>query len=228
MAYSRKYEGYKEFLLNKICGQKQFNYTRNVGETMGMIRECQPKNFEEWEQWYLANATTNRNNPTRITEETLRDYGIRLREIVRNEFIPAIQNAIDSLTDEEIESYVRNLAINRTYDGYITEKQVISELIRRNFAEYTIIESTPEQDHAHNIDYVIEVNNYKIGLQIKPITANANFGGYSLPERLQNSFDAFKEEYGGKVFIIFSMDSKIANVEVIEEIRNEINRLNSF
>ena len=43
MAYSRKYEGYKEFLLNKICGQKQFNYTRNVGETMALIRECQEK-----------------------------------------------------------------------------------------------------------------------------------------------------------------------------------------
>lgn len=228
MAYSRKYDGYKEFLLNKICNQKQFNYTRNVGETMALIRECQPSSYEEWENWYFENAKTKRKQPTRITRDIMNNYGVQLREVVRNEFIPAILDAIQNLTDEEIESYVYNLAVKRTYDGYITEKKTVSELISKHFPDVLIEESTPEQDHAGNIDFIINVGNYKIGLQIKPITANSNFGAYSLPERLQESFDAFQQEYGGMVFIVFSKDGKIANEDIVNDIKNEIERLKSM
>jgi len=228
MAYSRKYEGYKEFLLNKICGQKQYNYPRNVGETMALIRKCRPNSIEDWESWYFNNAQTNTKEPERITEETLKNLGVKLREVMRNEFIPAILDAIDKLTDEEIESYVYNLVINRTYDGYITEKLVVSELLSKKFPNVTIEESTPEQDHAGNIDYVINVNKFKIGIQIKPITANANFGGFSLTERMQDSFNSFQEEFGGEVFIVFSKEGKIDNIEVIENIQNEIDRLHNI
>ncbi len=228
MAYSRKYEGYKEFLLNKICGQKQYNFTHTVGETMALIRKCQPNTIEDWERWYFNNAQTNTKEPRRITEETIKNLGVKFREVMRNEFIPAILDAIDKLTDEEIESYVYNLVINRTYDGYITEKLVVSELLSKKFPNVTIEESTPEQDHAGNIDYVINVNKFKIGIQIKPITANANFGGFSLTERMQDSFNSFQEEFGGEVFIVFSKEGKIDNIEVIENIQNEIDRLHNI
>ena len=36
------------------------------------------------------------------------------------------------------------------------------------------------------------------------------------------SFEDFKEQYGGNVFIVFSLDGEIANKEVIEQIRAEI------
>jgi hypothetical protein len=35
----------------------------------------------------------------------------------------------------------------------------------------------------------------------------------------------FEEQYGGKVFIVFSLDGEIGNKEVIEQIRKEIERL---
>ena len=35
----------------------------------------------------------------------------------------------------------------------------------------------------------------------------------------------FKENYGGNVFTVYSVDDKIANIEVIELITAEINRL---
>jgi hypothetical protein len=72
---------------------------------------------------------------------------------------------------------------------------------------------------------VAHVGNHQIGIQIKPVTANANFGGYSLTERMKASFEAFKEEYGGEVFVVFSLDGKIANPDVIEEMSKEIKRL---
>lgn len=65
-----------------------------------------------------------------------------------------------------------------------------------------------------------------IGIQIKPITAKANFGGYSLSERMKSSFTSFKERYGGNVFVVLSLKGEIANKEVIDQIRAEIKRLN--
>ncbi len=42
---------------------------------------------------------------------------------------------------------------------------------------------------------------------------------------MKNSFTGFEEQYGGKVFIVFSLDGEIRNKEVIEQIRQEIERL---
>ena len=63
------------------------------------------------------------------------------------------------------------------------------------------------------------------GVQIKPITAKSNFGNYSASERMKASFQDFEAEYGGKVFIIFSLDGEIANENVLKEIEKEIERL---
>lgn len=69
------------------------------------------------------------------------------------------------------------------------------------------------------------VGDYQFGLQIKPVTANANFGGYSLSERMKHSFQDFTEKYGGKVFIVYSLKGEIANKEVVNDIADEIKRL---
>ena len=60
---------------------------------------------------------------------------------------------------------------------------------------------------------------------MKPTTAKANFGNYSVSERMRNSFAAFTDEFDNKVFIIFSLDDAIANPEILPEIAAEIERL---
>lgn len=77
------------------------------------------------------------------------------------------------------------------------------------------------------IDYIAKIGDKAIGIQIKPITASANFGSYSLTERMKVSFESFKERYGGNVFIVFSLDGEIANKEVIGQIQSEIDRLSN-
>ena len=42
---------------------------------------------------------------------------------------------------------------------------------------------------------------------------------------MKASFANFKKDFGGNVFIVFSLAGEIANIEVIEQIRNEIKRL---
>ena len=49
---------------------------------MALIRECQPKSFEEWGKWYFENATTDGKVPGKITKENLEELGERLQLII--------------------------------------------------------------------------------------------------------------------------------------------------
>lgn len=161
----------------------------------------------------------------KITVESLKELGERLYAKITEVVIPEWESAFRELTEQDCIDYIYNLTINRTYDGYLREKSVINDGLAKIFSDITFEESDPELDHAGDIDYIAKVGDKAIGIQIKPITASANFGSYSLTERMKASFESFKEQYGGNVFIVFSLDGEIANKEVIEQIKLEINRL---
>ena len=217
--------GKKERVLNYACQTYQLSRPNKVGAVMALIRECQPNTFEEWEQWYFLNAHTSGKKPTKITNESLRELGERLYAKITEIVIPEWESAFRELTEQDCIDYIYNLTINRTYDGYLREKSVINDGLAKLFPDVVFEESDPELDHAGDIDYVAKVGNASMGIQIKPITASANFGSYSLTERMKASFESFKEQYGGNVFVVFSLDGEIANKDVIGQINNEINRL---
>ena len=217
--------GKKERVLNYACQTYRLSRPNKVGSVMALIRECQPNSFEEWEQGYFLNARTSGKNPTKITNESLRELGERLYAKITEIVIPEWESAFRELTEQDCIDYIYNLTINRTYDGYLREKSVINDGLAKLFPDVVFEESDPELDHAGDIDYVAKVGNASIGIQIKPITASANFGSYSLTERMKASFESFKEQYGGNVFVVFSLDGEIANKDVIGQINNEINRL---
>lgn len=217
--------GKKERVLNYACQTYQLSRPNKVGAVMALIRECQPNTFEEWEQWYFLNAHTSGKKPTKITNKSLRELGERLYAKITEIVIPEWESAFRELTEQDCIDYIYNLTINRTYDGYLREKSVINDGLAKLFPDVVFEESDPELDHAGDIDYVAKIGNASIGIQIKPITASANFGSYSLTERMKASFESFKEQYGGNVFIVFSLDGEIANKDVIGQINNEINRL---
>ncbi|MBR5254612.1 MAG: MjaI family restriction endonuclease [Bacteroidales bacterium] len=217
--------GKKERVLNYACQTYQLSRPNKVGAVMALIRECQPNSFEEWEQWYFLNAHTSGKKPTKITNESLRELGERLYVKITEIVIPEWESAFRELTEQDCIDYIYNLTINRTYDGYLREKSVINDGLAKLFPDVVFEESDPELDHAGDIDYVAKIGNASIGIQIKPITASANFGSYSLTERMKASFESFKEQYGGNVFVVFSLDGEIANKEVIEQMKLEIERL---
>ena len=219
------FAGKKEFLLNHACQLYQLTRPNKVGAVMNLIRQCQPTSIEEWEKWYFKNAKTEGKTPVRISKESLLELGERLYTKMTELVIPQIQEAINNITRQDCIDYVYNLTINRTYDGYQREKSVVNDGLAKIFKDVEFMESDPELDHAGDIDYVAKVGKYQIGIQIKPVTANANFGGYSLSERMKASFEDFTEKFGGNVFVVYSLDGKIANQEVIESIANEIKRL---
>jgi hypothetical protein len=219
--------GKKEKVLNYACQTYQLSRPNKVGAVMALIRECQPQTFEQWETWYFENAVTEGKNSFRVTKESLTELGERLYAKIIEVVIPEWIEAFENLTEEDCVAYIYNLTINRTYDGYLREKSVVNDGLAKQFPNLIFEESTPEIDHAGDIDYIAKIGEKAIGIQIKPITAKANFGSYSLTERMKASFNDFQEQFGGKVFVIFSLDGEIANKEVIEEIQKEVKRLES-
>jgi hypothetical protein len=159
-------------------------------------------------------------NP-KIVEELGERLFIKIKEIV----IPEWTEAFNQLAVQDCIDYIHNLTINRTFDGFIREKSVIEDNLAKAFPTVKFEESDPQLDHAGDIDYLGWVGDKAFGIQIKPVTAKANFGNYSATERMKSSFDDFREKFGGQVFVVFSIDDKIKNEEVVELIAKEIRRL---
>jgi hypothetical protein len=222
--YSMEF-GKKEKVLNYTCQTYQLSRPNKVGAVMALIRECQPKTIQEWEEWYFENATTYGKNTFKVTKESLEELGERLYEKITEVVIPEWQESFNSLTKQDCYDYIYNLTINRTFDGFLREKSVVNDGLAKIFTEVKFEESPSELDHAGDIDYLgFVTENSAFGIQIKPVTAQSNFGNYSVSERMKASFESFEQDYKGKVFIVFSLDGEIANKEVIKEIEMEIER----
>jgi len=217
--------GKKEKVLNYACQTYQLSRPNKVGAVMSLIRECQPATLQEWEQWYFENAYTDSKTPTKITSESLRELGERLYTKITEVVIPEWREAFSQLTIQDCLDYIYNLTINRTFDGFLREKSVVNDGLSKIFPDIIFEESDTELDHAGDIDYVAKIGNKALGIQIKPVTAKANFGNYSPTERMKASFTDFEEKYGGSVFIVFSLDGEIGNKEVIAQIGKEIIKL---
>ena len=222
--YSKNF-GKKEKVLNYTCKNYQLTRPNKVGAVMSLIRECQPKTIEEWEKWYWEKAYTESKNPSKVTREVLKELGERLYVKITKIVIPEWREAFSQLTLQDCIDYVYNLTINRTYDGFYREKSVVTDNLAKEFPNVKFVESEPELDHAGDIDYLGYVGEKAFGIQIKPVTAKADFGNFFSSDRMKASFREFERKYGGKVFIVFSVDDEIKNKEVIREIRDEIKRL---
>ena len=217
--------GSKEIVLNYANRRWGLTKTKKVGEVMAMIRQCQPRTFQEWQDWYFKNAFTNTKQPIKMTKEILTELGQRLYEKITEIVAPQLREALATLTLQDCIDYIYELTIHRTFDGYLTEKSVVHDTLAKEFPDIVFEETNPDLDHAGDIDFIGKVGNRAFGLQIKPITAHASLGNFSVTARMEQSFRDFEKQFGGKVLIIFSVEDKIKNKEVIGHIRAEITRL---
>jgi len=221
--------GKKEKVLNYTSNAYHLTRPPKVGAVMALIRECQPKTFEEWEKYYFEKAYTKTKIPVKVTKEILLELGERLYEKITEVVIPEWTEAFNQITKQDCYDYVYEVTIPRTFDGFLTEKSVINDFLSKQFPEITFEESDSDLDHSGDIDYIGRIGNKAIGIQIKPITATSNFGNYNLSKRMQANFEDFEEKYGGKVFVIFSSKNgnkkEVKNTEVLTQIADEIHRL---
>lgn len=216
----------KEWILNIATNRWGLNKKNSVGPTSQWIRECSPKTVEEWREFYfakLADLVREKGMPL-SAQAYLEDLGrklyIKITEVIEAE--------IREVTEEDCIQYIHELVINRTYNGYLTEIETIYDRLQR---ELNIeIKPAPDKwDRLYNVDFYIPIGKKYLGLQIKPITYEQTPEVYRWKEWLIKTHQKFEKDYGGKVFIIFSIKQdnrkEIYNPEVIEEIRKEIRKL---
>lgn len=206
----------KEWILNSAMNRFQLNFKRNVGATSESIRKCAPKSLDEWRNYYYANV-----KPEQHIEELGKKLYVKITEVIQSE--------VQEVTEQDCIDYMKQLVIDRTYDGYTTEIQTIYGQLQ--ILLNVKIEPAPDEwDRLFNVDFFIEVNGKYIGLQIKPINSGLQIPEIHKEYALQaKTHEKFKQQFGGSVFYIYSEKvngkKEIANKEVVEEIRKEIEML---
>lgn len=208
----------KEWVLNSATNRFQLNFKRNVGATSEAIRKCEPKSFEEWQNYYFENVRTQE----QIVELGKKLY-VKITEVLVAE--------INEITEEDCINYIKELVIDRTYDGYVREIKTIYEQLAIELNR-KISPAPDEWDRLFNVDFYIEINGKYLGLQIKPVSQVSSIPEIYKERGIQKeTHKEFTQKFGGKVFYLFSSkvgDKKIiVNTEVIDEIKEEINRLSN-
>jgi len=214
-----------ETLLNYGLNRWGLNKAYSVGALSELIRSCAPNEYKEWEEFYFTKGKQKKKNGINITREYITGLGqtlyIKLSEVVQSE--------LAAITEEECIEYAYNLVLRRTYDGYRTEIETIYGQLES--AVERKIEPAPDNwDRAYSVDFFIQVKDKFIGIQIKPIASGQALNQYQWIEMHMVNHQKFEREFGGKVFFVYSTKStagkkKIHNVEVIDQIRAEIQRL---
>lgn len=212
-----------EWVLNLAFNRWQLNRPRYVGKLSEAIRQCAPRNLDEWEQYYLNEVKPEGEMLADTMEKHLQEVGRRLYEKISQQ----LREEIEAITEQDCIRYVREVIIKRTYQGYRTEKRIASEQLQKLLGMQ--LEPAPDEwDRQYNVDFFVRVVNGVIGIQIKPITYEQSQTLHSWREWMKISHLQFETEYNGKVFIIFSAKRGgqviIHNPEVVEEIRQEIIR----
>ncbi|MFI4913004.1 MAG: MjaI family restriction endonuclease [Sedimentisphaeraceae bacterium JB056] len=219
---NKKY--FRETLLNYAANRWGLNKASSVGPTSELIRNCSPREFEQWKEYYFNNAKQKKKNGIEITPEYLNDLGGRLY----TKLSEVVSCELAQITEKECIDYIYNLVLNRTYEGYMSEVDTIYGQLQ-DMLGIQISPAPDEWDRRYNIDFYIEVGDKFIGLQIKPITGRS-LNDYQWEQMHENNHRRFIDEFGGKVFFVYSVKGtgkkkKIDNPEIIDEIIAEIERL---
>ena len=215
----------RETLLNYGFNRWGLNKAYSVGPTSKLIRYCAPKTFEEWEKYYFENAIQKKKDGIKIT----REYITGLGQTLYTKISEVIKNELESIEVEECIDYAYNLILNRTYEGYKSEIDTIYGQLE-SILNIKIYPAPDEWDRTYSVDFYININEKHIGLQIKPISSGISLNQYQWIEMHRANHERFMGDFGSKVFFIYSIKStgkkkKIFNIEIIEEIKIEIERL---
>ncbi|MEM0243024.1 MAG: MjaI family restriction endonuclease [Candidatus Aenigmatarchaeota archaeon] len=219
----------KEWILNIANSRWGLTKKNKVGPVAAWIRECSPKDISEWERFYLEKL-----------EQFLKNKGISLKpeeylqtlgKTLYTKISEVMMVEISNVSEDDCIDYIRNLVINRTYEGYLTEKETVYEQLKEKLG-VEIVPASDEIDRLYNVDFLIKVKEKLIGLQIKPVTfEHAPEYAIKWREVYKSSHEKFTKRFGGRVFMILSVKKGnrkvIYNQDVIEEIRKEIKRLSS-
>ena len=206
----------REWILNRAMNRFQVDFKLNGWAGSDEMRKSSPKTIDDWDKYYFTNGRDKNH-----IESLGKKLYVKITEVISAE--------VEEITEEDCINYLFNMVINRTFDGYMTEIKTIYGQLQQ-ILDRKIEPAPDEWDRLFNVDFFIKISNQYIGLQIKPVNDVSHIPQIYKERNIQEkTHKKFQEQFGGKVFYIFSIKSGnkkvIQNTEIIEEIQVEINRL---
>jgi hypothetical protein len=209
----------KEWILNSVMNRFQLNFKRNVGATSESIRACAPSSLEEWRDYYFKYVKS-----VEHIESLGRKLYVKITEVIQSE--------VAEITEKDCIDYMKQLVIDRTFDGYMSEIQTVYGILQNNLG--VPVQPAPDEwDRLFNVDFFVKVGEKYIGLQIKPVNTEIQLAEIHKEYSLQaKTHQRFTDRYGGKVFYVFSQTvngkKEITNKDVIRKIAEEVKRLQAY
>lgn len=157
----------KEWILNIATNRWGLNKKNNVGPVALWIRECHPKSISDWENYYFQKLRDF------LEEKGMRfapdEYIKHLGQKLYIKISETLSAEINEVTEADCVDYIRNLLINRTYEGYQNEVKTIYGYLE-NVLGVKIHPAPDKWDRLYKGDFYIKTSDKVIGLQIKPLT----------------------------------------------------------
>ena len=164
----------KEWILNQANMRWGLTKKNKVGAVSDEIRKCAPKTIGDWDEYYYNNVY-----PKEHLENIGRTLYTKISEVCQAE--------IESIEEQDCINFIKNLVINRTYDGYQSEIQTIYGQLQ-NILGVKVEPAPDEWDRGYNVDFFIKVKDKYIGLQIKP-------AGYAYIPQIINELEFQKKTH---------------------------------
>ncbi|MGE3062553.1 MAG: MjaI family restriction endonuclease [bacterium] len=138
---------YVSQILNLANQNAQGTRPSVVGQLSELIQEFTGTTLEEWEKWYLTKQP-----------EALKNSTEKITAMILN-----LKDAMNKITDEMIQSWVKDLVIVKTFVGLKYQEAILKKCSEIMKKPYRL--ATPEEE-SRGIDGFIETTPYSI----KPIT----------------------------------------------------------
>jgi hypothetical protein len=205
----------KEWVLNQAMNRWGLNKKNSVGAVSEEIRRCGPRNVDDWRNYYYAGV-----KPKEYIDELGRKLYLKITEVLQYE--------ISEVTQQDCINYMHEVVIDRTYQGYENEITTVYGILQGELG-VRVVPAPDEWDRLYNVDFHVEVGGAHVGLQIKPVSFEQFAESHKWHEMQRATHERFTRDFGGAVFIVYSVGEgktkKIANPQVIDEVRREIERL---
>jgi len=213
-----------EFILNNANMRgSSFTSKYKVGPTSYLINNCNPLSYLDWVNYYFENAIEQKKDGEKVTLKKMVDLGQGLKSRVKKIFVEIMKVEMIDIPDKVYTTFIYNLTINRTWDGYLAEKKI--ENLLENAFGLEIFDSK-EMENKYLVDKYLEVGNYKIGFQVKPVSY-VDSQQITMRSAHKIKHKKFENNYGGKVFFL-SYDSKFGVLDsdkIVRLVKSEIERL---
>lgn len=124
------------------------------------------------------------------------------------------------MSDEDVKWYIFYRSIGQTWNGLITEQEVIDELMPY-FPEYNFRKTSYQIDHTYCIDWEMMSNDKAVlGLQIKPISYKYMNTPYQLKakENHKKLNDKYKRIYAPYIYVFYDESGIYQKNKLIEKI----------